>query len=323
MAENSNIEWTDHTFNPVIGCTKVSPGCKNCYAERDWDRRRHVVAWGPGGTRVKTSEAYWKKPLKWNREAAGVRPRVFCASLADIFEDWWGPIHDHHGEVICHVEDGCPIGMEDVRRDLFRLIDETPNLDWLLLTKRPENIREMWPRVHGSGLFSRPNVWLGVSIESQEFVGSRLCHLHDAKRNELVETTFVSAEPLLGRVVLQGKLDGMVHNHLGEGGIDWVIAGGESGSGARPSHPDWFRGLRDQCRAAGVAFLFKQWGEYAPVSLRDAKNSSILLDIEGKQWRSCNDADYPTSPYPTYMHRVGKKAAGRQLDGVEFSEFPH
>jgi protein gp37 len=128
MAENSNIEWTHHTFNPWIGCTKVSDGCKNCYAENLMDKRYGRVKWGPQGTRVRTSEANWKKPLKWNREAEakGERHRVFCASLADVFED--KPDQPE---------------MEQWRLELLELIIKTPYLDWLLLTKRPENVRGM------------------------------------------------------------------------------------------------------------------------------------------------------------------------------------
>lgn len=317
MAENSKIEWTDHTFNPWMGCTKVSSACAHCYAERDMDHRYGKVKWGPQGTRVLTSAANWKQPLKWNREAArdGVRRRVFCASLADVFEDWAGPVQlMNGGEVVCCDSCGkvhrdpdayaeCPCSrwlqradfakLSDVRRELFALIDATPHLDWLLLTKRPENIHAMWPRCthcKGNGRIEmlehcqvcrgrgmephRPNVWLGTSVENQEYAELRIPEL--LKCRDLSPVLFLSCEPLLGPVELQNIKS-----------IDWVIAGGESGPHARPIHSDWFRGLRDQCQAAGVPYFFKQWGEH-----------------------------------DESRHRVGKKAAGRLLDGCEHSEFP-
>ena len=168
MADNTAIEWADATFNCWIGCSKVAghPGCAHCYAEADMDLRRHRVHWGPHGTRSRTSDAYWKQPLKWDRQAkaVGVRKRVFCASLADVFEDWQGPIHgdsrpevssssvaaaaDSRGRppasVACGVGDLRLLTMDDLRRDLFALIDRTPNLIWQVLTKRPENVRRMW-----------------------------------------------------------------------------------------------------------------------------------------------------------------------------------
>lgn len=276
MAENSKIEWTDHTFNPWMGCTKVSPACQNCYAERDMDHRYGKVAWGPKGTRVLTSEANWRKPLRWEREAreTGKPLRVFCASLADVFEDWGGNLLNSKGVPV--------FNMGWVRKRLFKLIESTPNLIWLLLTKRPENIRQFWP---SPKLFQ--NVWLGTSIENQEWTDKRLPYLHEAKRAGIVLTTFVSAEPLVGPVVLQGNFGGTYYNHLGQSGIDWVITGGESGPNARPCDPDWFRSLRDQCELTETPFHFKQWGEF---------------DENGE--------------------RVGKKAAGRLLDNVEHNGIP-
>lgn len=158
MAETTGISWTHSTFNPWIGCSKVHTGCANCYAERDFAIRRKRVNWGPNGTRSRTSDSNWREPLRWNKEAAaaGERRRVFCSSLADIFEDWDQPIVDHKGEklfrddvgryaaVFEKVASARPATMNDLRHDLFGLIDQTPNLDWLLLTKRPENIDRMW-----------------------------------------------------------------------------------------------------------------------------------------------------------------------------------
>jgi protein gp37 len=273
MAENSKIEWTDHTFNPWMGCTKVSPACKNCYAERDMDHRYGKVAWGPSGTRVKTSEDNWRKPLRWNREAKeqSIRYRVFCASLADVFEDWKGPMVDHHGEQIDST-------MDDLRRDLFELIDATPNLDWLLLTKRPENIRAKWHPFNWqtpSDVPHRSNVWLGTSVESSDYL-SRIDSLKAA--GGLASVLFISAEPVVGPMPTLGE-------YLG--GIDWVITGGESGPDARPADPEWFRSIRDQCEMHNVPFHFKQWGEF-----------------------------------DEHQKRVGKKAAGRLLDGEEHDGVP-
>lgn len=290
MGDTTAIEWCDKTLNPWLGCSKVSPACKNCYAERDFDHRYGKVKWGPNGTRVLTSEANWNKPLKWNREAekAGTRPRVFCASLADVFEDWQGPILDHNGVTQSRIEGACEVmlTMDDVRKRLFALIDATPNLDWLLLTKRPENIRRMWAykRIEPyellrpkDSLYSydrfkehdpvRKNVWLGTTCENQEYADKRIPEL--LKCRDLSPVLFLSIEPMLGPIDLNQswKL------HRGDGwrlnrnqyaaecptrGIGWIIAGGESGPNARPSHPDWFRSIRDQCQAARVPFFVKQ-----------------------------------------------------------------
>ena len=286
MAEQSKIEWTDNTFNPWIGCTKVSPACKNCYAERDFDHRFKTAQWGPNGTRVKTSEANWNKPLLWNRKARadGVRVRVFCASLADVFEDWRGPIVDSKGNELVKT-------MDDLRRDLFELIDATPNLDWMLLTKRPENIRRMW-----DGVATRHNVWLGTSVESSEYL-FRIDALKAA--GSLADVLFVSAEPIVGPMPTLGEyLDG----------IDLVIAGGESGPDARPSNPNWFRSVRDQCETYGVPFNFKQWGEFGPAEM------ATPVQI--------NNAAFEVFERGERVYRIGKHAAGRLLDGEEFNGVP-
>lgn len=313
MAENSHISWTDNTFNPWMGCTKVSPACQHCYAERDMDHRYGKVSWGRGGTRVKTADANWAKPKKWNREAiaTGKRTLVFCASLADVFEEWDGQPQLANGQWVikrrekgivkeligCNLKGGNDAAtLDDLRAELFKLIDATPNLDWLLLTKRPENVERMWPQVGfadagvpgtlGRRLFFE-NVILGTSIENQEWTDKRLPYLHAAKRYGLVRRTFVSAEPLVGPVVLHGEHDGKTYRHLGGEGIDWVITGGESGPNARACKPEWFRSLRDQAAAAGVPFHFKQWGEF---------------DVN--------------------ENRVGVKLAGRELDGRTHDGLP-
>jgi protein gp37 len=357
MAENSGISWTDHTFNPWMGCTKVSPACKNCYAERDMDHRYGKVAWGPSGTRVLTSDANWMKPVYWNKNAAirGTRTRVFCASLADVFEDWDGTFLTHKGDnvLVCDncgelANDGdlhgsCKCGrflqrvdwagMNDVRKRLIHLIDETPNLDWLLLTKRPENIRKMWndidPRPAGLVQQYRENVWLGTSVENQKYADLRIPEL--LKCRDLSPVLFLSCEPLLGDVNLsmvasnapfQGldSLTGLEFDYVAQETrnhpkVDWVIAGGESGPDARPSHPDWFRLLRDQCHSANVPFHFKQWGEWLPIDQAERIHDG---SIESSVWRDKPSKD----DLPILTLRVGGKKAGRLLDGVLHDAFP-
>lgn len=331
MAEVTKIQWTTHTFNPWIGCTKVATGCQHCYAEADMDKRRGRVKWGPNGTRSRTTEAYWKQPLKWNRlaecncGAAGlgpqecafcaggcVRPRVFCASLADVFEDIGSDfVFDHRGERMYRrfpevskptndPADHYRVGLPELRKDLFALIDATPNLDWLLLTKRPENILKMWPVTHDRrpifpgmpGPLGEPqpcvisgarrnNVWLGTSISDQATAGKAIPEL--LKCRDLAPVLFLSAEPLLGPIDLTrvGNHDGTCANcfdgnclYVGDiGGVEyawsrrnfisWVIVGGESGPNARPCCQTWIRELVRQCSDAGVSCFVKQFGSNA------------------------------------------------------------
>jgi protein gp37 len=223
MAEHTTIAWTDHTFNPWRGCTKVSPGCANCYAEIMSRRSPAVLGeWGPSGTRAVAAESGWRKPLRWDRKAAaaGTRRRVFCASLADVFED--------------RPELAAP------RRRLFDLVRRTPHLDWLLLTKRPEKVAPCLPDGWGAGW---PNVWLGVSVENADYV-----YRADVLRTVPAVVRFVSYEPALGPLA----------DALDLGGLDWVIYGGESGPRHRAEDKQWARDLHDKCRSAGVAFFHKQ-----------------------------------------------------------------
>lgn len=270
MAENSKIEWTTHTFNPWRGCTKVSAGCANCYAETLSHRNPKALGvWGDNGTRVVASDAMWREPVKWNRLAgeAGERHRVFCASLADVFED--------RPELVAW------------RQGLFELIDTTPNLDWLLLTKRPENILQMWPKsgtgkhvgVTSEGFITRANVWIGTSVEDQAAADKRISELLKIP----AAVRFLSMEPLLGPVDIsypallfprgpqmccsgrecacQGlPCDPPPWLYPKGEGIDWVIVGGESGHGARPCEVDWIRGIVRQCKAASVPCFVKQLG---------------------------------------------------------------
>jgi len=270
--ERSKIAWTDHTFNPWIGCTKVSDGCKYCYAETLMDHRYQKVKWGPQGTRVRTSEAYWKKPLQWNKEKweeciecgwrgpvsdthvdcpqcdceelKPTRQRVFCASLADVFEERKDTF------------------MGAWRVLLFELIEKTPNLDWLLLTKRPENIEIMIPQTWLTGF--PDNVWLGISAESQKEFDGRIPILESIGRRYRPTVIFISAEPLLSPIDMDGWLDeedcGDEDASCWSRPIDWVIVGGESGTEARPMQIDWARALLNQCKQSDVAFFMKQLG---------------------------------------------------------------
>ncbi len=347
MAKNSKIEWTTHTFNPWRGCAKVSEGCRNCYAARDAKRNPAIHGvWGPNGTRVVASESMWSQPLKWDRAAAAIgdRLKIFVASYADVFEDWSGVMQDHRGVVLPHA-------MDDVRARLFGLIGRTPNLDWLLLTKRPENISPMmrvishgadpdlgsvWDELGPTGRLS--NVWVGTTVENQEQAAKRVPELLRVP----AAVRFLSCEPLLGPVDLSrwlpescgcgggplvndakcpdcGERAGMQRS------IDWVIVGGESGPAARPMHPDWARSLRDQCVAEEVPFFFKQWGEWLP---EDQHFSPLAGPGVGykKPKRvvagAANDNDAADLVRPVQTVRVGKSDAGRLLDDREWSQFP-
>lgn len=317
MAENTKIEWAHHTFNPWIGCTKVSPGCDHCYAEADFDKRRHIVQWGAGQTRKRTAPSTWSMPIKWNTEAErlGIRYRVFCASLADVFDN----------EV-----------PREWRDDLATLILATPHLDWLLLTKRIGNAADMLVEMFLDG--PPPNIRIGASITSQPEADRDI-----PKLVRLGLPNFLSMEPLLGPVDLQRSwLDGMYqgdkfadsagnarHRIEYRNALHWVIVGGESGHQARPMHPDWARSLRDQCRRAGVAFLFKQWGEWATTA--ESPVHPEATRIPGNLCRVTRDgisADHYVAISTNggrkryELTRVGKKAAGRHLDGRTWDEVP-
>lgn len=301
MSENSKIEWTDHTFNPWWGCMKVSEGCKNCYAET-LDNRWKGGHWGPTADRRPMSDAYWSQPLVWNNAAkkVGVQAKVFCASMADVFED--------HPQVTLH------------RARLFQLIDETPWLIWQLLTKRPENIMKFIPLHWAKGLPA--NVWIGTSVENQEAADERIPGLLQVP----ARVRFLSCEPLLGPVEI--SFMGTAPESWGYGYkaiyqlLDWVIAGGESGPHARPMHPDWARSLRNQCREAGVAFLFKQWGEWRPYDHSAGDNARSIGMFQDGAFRVGNIVS-DNKRQSVHMARVGKKEAGRILDRRTHDEFPN
>ena len=241
--KDSKIEWTTHTFNPWIGCAKVSPGCAHCYAETLMDARYGRAKWGKGNPRSRTSAENWKQPKRWDSEASklGKRHRVFCASLAD-----W-------------LDDAVPI---EWLADLLKLIHDTPNLDWLQLTKRPENFKSRlrlaaeacaigtWIRDWLDGN-APANVWLGVSVEDQIRAEERIPTLIETD----AAVKFLSVEPLLGAVDLSYWLTESIVPQL-----QWIIVGGESGPGARTMKEEWVKKIRAECEAAGVAFFFKQWG---------------------------------------------------------------
>jgi protein gp37 len=308
MGENSGIEWTDHTFNPWSGCQRVSPGCDHCYAAALAKRSpRTFGSWEPGGERKRTSEAYWRQPLAWHRKAEkeGKRARVFCGSMCDVFDN----------EVPA-----------EWREYLWALILDTPWLDWLLLTKRPSNIRRMLPSPWMCA-WPLENVWLGTTVENQQEADRRIPELLAVP----ARVRFLSCEPLLGPVDLrrvegrrQGKhLDALLGIHRDTvthycdgytGRIHWVIAGGESGPGARPMRPAWARDLRDQCAEAGVPFFFKQWGEWADVAQMDARLGTLPNLPPADPWGE--------GPDRGRTFRVGKKLAGALLDGREHREVP-
>lgn len=330
----TGIEWTDRTWNPVRGCTRVSEGCRNCYAERIAARFSgaagqpfhgfaEAAASGPRWTgRVELVASALFEPLKWRRwarkfrEQHGRRPRVFVNSMSDLF---------HEGLPDEHID------------DIFEVMENAPEIDFQVLTKRPERMREYCSERH----CLPPNVWLGVSVEDQKTANERIPLLLQIA----AAVRFVSYEPALGpvdftdldmwqhvipylqrRAVSQGRspdnypesiwVDCLTGRNVGNdniGRIDWVIAGGESGPGARPAHPDWFRAVRDQCAEAGVPFFFKQWGDWAPADNERAGEIAVWPDGRSNDLAGTGE---------TPMARLGKKGAGRLLDGREHSEFP-
>ncbi|RIK38013.1 MAG: hypothetical protein DCC55_22505 [Chloroflexi bacterium] len=232
MTTNTAIEWTNHTWNPWRGCLKVSPGCKACYMYREQTRYGN----DPKAI-VRAKDATFYAPHKWKEPA-----RVFTCSWSDFFialADGW-------------------------RFDAWNTIRATPHLTYQILTKRPENITDRLPPDWGTGW---PNVWLGVSVESQDYDG-RLRQLAQIP----AKVRFVSYEPALGPLNLRPWLYTR--------SLDWVISGGESGHYPRPADLDWFRSVRDQCVQYGVAYFHKQHGGHSKI---DGSYGGHLLD--GQSWR--------------------------------------
>jgi len=328
MGANSKIEWTDHTFSPWLGCQVVSPACDRCYAKAFAKRTGYTgkerpsgkpilpLLWGGASTsRHVVSDATWRHPEQWNASAAarGVIESVFCASMSDFFE-------------------GRP-DLVEPRARLRRLIAKTTALRWLILTKRPQNADRLMlaASLAMDGPVWPSNVWLGTTVESRRYADERIPEL----RKVPAAVRFLSIEPLLEDL---GVLDLT--------GIGWVIVGGETGSGARPMHPAWARSIRDQCVAAGVAFHFKQWGDWAPrvdesKLIRDGQhverkahkwmlaNGSTglcwLSSAEGPwlNWTDGTEGLGEPDDTAQVFSRVGKKRAGRLLDGRTWDEFPN
>lgn len=289
MAENTAISWATHTFNPWIGCTKVSPACDGCYAAHLMETRLGRVTWGAGEDRQRTSAANWQLPRRWNREAekTGTRPYVFCASLADVFDNEVDPLW---------------------RYDLFKLIEDTPNLIWLLLTKRIGNVLKMTDAFRGNPMIPT-NAAIGATMANQEEYDRDRMKLWQVKQDREPAFTFGSFEPLLGRIVLDKHAP------------DWIITGGETDQGAhkaRPSHPDWFRYLRDQSRDLGRAFHHKQNGEWVEAGDWYAGHPESLpcLTWTGSGWSDSGAAK------GLLMVKIGKRHSGREIDGVIHDAFP-
>lgn len=326
MGESTKIEWTDHTFNPWWGCSKVSDACKHCYAESFAKRTGHEI-WGDASPRRFFSDAHWEEPRKWDRDAArdGVRRKVFCASMADVFEE--------------------RPDLVEPRARLIRLIEDCDHLDWLLLTKRPELAVRLASSA-GWSLGDWPEqAWIGTTVESPK-EARRAYVLKDVP----TKYRFLSCEPLLSGLVAMGPFGSLgLPPH-----IDWIIGGGESGPGARPMHPSWVRELRDAVVKDRRAFFFKQWGDWEPMMYADAWADG-LLEMGPSEWKSMLSGTVvlgydgtlttPERPYERWlqdlqkkmadeheelseeqwsvaMHRVGKMVAGRVLDGRTWGEYP-
>ncbi len=262
MSANTKIEWARDTFNIVHGCAKISEGCKFCYAA-DHDARHlytKVDHWGAHSPRMKLSASYWLEPYAWNKlaEKEGRKHTVFCSSMADVFED--------------HPD------LPSEREKLWPMIEQTPNLFWLLLTKRPENVMKMvpdrWQRKFPD------NIWMMATAENQARFEERFPVLKEIPASILG----LSCEPLLSPINFGNAFAGIAPTRL------WIIGGGESGSKlVRPTKYEWFTGLRDQCQERGIAFFFKQWGNHHEDGRYDRDKDYRLLD--GREWNEyppCN-----------------------------------
>ena len=309
MGQTTNISWAHSSFGAHRGCLEISPACDSCYAREMAKRNPKILGkWGSeadGGTRVVAAEDYWKEPPKWNKQAAaeGVSRRVFLDSMADVFESWNGLMLDVQGRALLKpyldsesqpenwigdyldidgkldrsdMQGWRPVTMGDVRQRVFDLIDKTPNLNWLLLTKRPENIVRMIESIRldggttgriaewedeslsGAHRYYRNNCWLGTTVENQHYANQRINEL--LKARILSPVLWLSAEPLLGPIDLQQAhmTQDRPDNWPEPTRVDWCVVGCESGSKARPTELEWVRSLRDQCLEKGVAFFVKQ-----------------------------------------------------------------
>lgn len=376
MAEDSKISWTDHTFNFWMGCSEVHEGCDNCYARKMVGEHYKKAQWGEQGTRVLTVPSNWRKVFTWDRKAeeSGKPALVFCSSLSDVFEDFDGPLMNAKGEPlrycggwwcrrnglggrddlplppigpekicpVCQTE-GALLTMNAARTLLFNaLIDATPHLWWLVLTKRPGNVDAMLPvpwegcrewNRRGEDLRYRGNVLLGTSPAADTAAHPLPQQL--AAVRHLARGTFWSVEPLLHDPQDSDMVDllGLVRNggqfkpcqHDLDGPlVDWIIGGGETKAGSRP-WPIWgARHLRDMAKAAGVPFHWKQNGDWLPLTIEspcivwDERNRPIMAKVDG---RTYTGADLRWEDATVYV-RVGEKRSGRMLDGVLHDAFP-
>lgn len=310
MGETTGISWCDHTFNPWIGCTRVSPACDGCYAAAlmGHEGRHKRVVWGePGegaGTRSRTAPSTWNEPRKWDRKAKaeGVRRFVFCASLADVFDN----------EVPA-----------EWRRDLFDLIRATPNLIWLLLTKRPQMIVKLFTAAHWPDHVDPSAAELRADWPSNAFAGTtvedlarmpNVYRLLDAKDRLGIPLAFLSCEPLLEDIGHAPALQAM----LGGRGIGWVIIGGETDQGkhkARPTHPRWERNIQQACAIAGVPFHKKQTGEWIHRSQFTTSMPTLGEKVPDR-------TEFYLWPDGTRSEKLGKKHTGRLLDGMLHDAMP-
>jgi protein gp37 len=324
MVAFSAIEWCTHTANPWIGCQKVGPGCDYCYAETRDKRFEGGKHWGPGAPRRRTAPATRNAPLKWNRDAPafhaehGYWPRVFSGSLCDLFDNAVDPTW---------------------RRDHWAVIRETKDLRWMLLTKRIGNVIGMLPEGWLDGAFDHVGIMITVVNQDEAdrdvpkllnlpMAGNQWRGVSYEPALGPIDWTMIGADStgeadaLRGLTFCQGRNEPREHAKL-----DFIICGGESGDEARPMHPDWARQTRDQCAAAGTAFLFKQWGEWSSgISARDGDPGKFALHWAHNQGR-WSYLDYGPRQFTMFgsdarMTRVGKKRAGRLLDGRIHNEFP-
>ncbi len=324
MSKNTSIEWCTATWNPIIGCTKISDGCKNCYAYNLHKKRHKAFQTGKMQnfkqyakpfSEIQLFENRLNQPLKWKRPE-----RIFVNSMSDLFHD---DIPD------------------DFIKEIFRVMAVSKHHTFMVLTKRPERMLA-WFKRYGWNLVHTPHIWLGVSIENQKAADERIPYLLQTP----AAVRFLSCEPLLSPVDLQfwfendcevtddnldapdGAIIGAIERvgdrweRIYDEKIDWVIVGGESGPNARPVHPDWVRSLRDQCAAVDVPFFFKQWGTWLP-GVKMPRQQNINYDIY--QMQNGEFGRIITGHWwdgETVSVKVGKKKAGRVLDSKEWNEIP-
>jgi protein gp37 len=331
MADSTTIEWTDSTWNPVTGCTKVSPGCDNCYAATFAERWRGTAGHHfENGFDITLRPERLRLPMTWRTPR-----RIFLDSMSDLF----------HTDI-----------PDDYIAQVFAVMALTPQHTYQVLTKRHGRMKALlsrpsfWHlvadqgREHFTGCQEDwlavgamlggdplPNVWLGVSVEDQKWADLRIPALLETP----AVVRFLSCEPLVGPVDLKQAVipmgsergHGLTASYVHAGGccqrrfhgIDWVIVGGESGPGARPMHPQWARSLRDQCEWAGVPFFLKQWGAHAPEDQGHDRGAVVLIDTQGHSW---NRREALAPKDAVRMRRVGKKDAGRLLDGKHHDAVP-